>query len=99
MDYIWKVNSPLGIITLASDGENLTGLWLENQKYYAATLDKKPVLKELNIFKQTEQWLDVYFKGKDPKIKLSLAPKGSEFRQDVWKILLEIPYGKVKSKI
>ena len=31
---------------------------------------------------------------KDPKFLPSLAPEGSEFRKEVWKILLTIPYGK-----
>ena len=39
-------------------------------------------------------WLDRYFNGEKPKIsELSLAPRGSDFRQEVWKILCEIPYG------
>ena len=33
--------------------------------------------------------------GEKPDIsELKLAPKGSEFRQTVWRILCEIPYGK-----
>lgn len=42
------------------------------------------------------EWLDRYFAGKKPKIsELTLAPIGSEFRQNVWQILCEIPYGEV----
>ena len=33
--YITTLPSPVGQLTLASDGEGLTGLWLENQKYFA----------------------------------------------------------------
>ena len=36
--YITTLPSPVGQLTLASDGEGLTGLWLENQKYFAAGL-------------------------------------------------------------
>ena len=32
MDYICHYDSPLGGITLASDGSALTGLWFEGQK-------------------------------------------------------------------
>ena len=36
------------------------------------------------------------FKGEKPDIKeLSLKPQGSLFRQEVWKLLCEIPYGEV----
>ena len=31
MDYKWHYDSPLGGITLASDGEALTGLWFDGQ--------------------------------------------------------------------
>ena len=34
MTYIYNYASPLGGITLASNGESLTGLWLDGQKYF-----------------------------------------------------------------
>ena len=37
--------------------------------------------------------LDVYFSGEEPKFTPPLHPTGSVFRQEVWKILLQIPYG------
>ena len=40
-------------------------------------------------------WLDDYFEGKKPERQFKIAPKGTEFRQQVWQILLEIPYGEV----
>ena len=39
--------------------------------------------------------VDRYFAKENPSIKeIPLAPIGGEFRQKVWKILCEIPYGK-----
>lgn len=89
--------SPLGKITMASDGENLIGLWLKGQKHFEKTVEGKNALKEdISIFEKTKQWLDDYFAGKRPEIsELPLAPSGSEFRQAVWKLLCEIPYGEV----
>ena len=50
----------------------------------------------LNIFAITKDWLNRYFEGKKPQSsELPLAPIGGEFRQTVWKMLTEIPYGKV----
>jgi len=95
MTYITKINTKIGPITLASDGINLTGLWLDGQKYYAATIKEKIENKELAIFGETKKWLNEYFEGKNPKNSLKLKLEGSSFRQDVWSILLEIPYGKV----
>ncbi len=82
---------------MASDGEHLVGLWMEGQKYYAATLKGEARQnEELPIFAQTAAWLNSYFAGETPAItKLPLAPTGGEFRQAVWKILCQIPYGEV----
>ncbi len=46
MQYIQYYDSPLGRITLASDGEKLSGLWFENQKYYGSTLSEERELKK-----------------------------------------------------
>ena len=40
MEYTCRYSSPLGGITLASDGDHLTGLWFDGQKYLAATLSE-----------------------------------------------------------
>ena len=45
------------------------------------------------ILEETKKWLDLYFSGEDPNFTPSLKLRGTEFRRDVWKILLEIPYG------
>lgn len=97
MYYTTKYSSPLGVITLASDGRALSGLWLEGQKYFGGTIGEKLIVDEsLSIFYDTKNWLDRYFAGKRPEISdLPLAPAGGEFRQNVWKILCGIPYGQV----
>ena len=46
------------------------------------------------MFDEARTWLDAYFKGKEPGFLPSLEPQGSAFRQMVWKILCEIPYGR-----
>lgn len=89
--------SPIGRLTLASDGENLNGLWLENQKYFAENIPEFCVADaHLPVFETTKMWLDCYFSVGQPAIAdLPLAPQGSEFRQAVWRLLQEIPYGQV----
>ena len=92
--YVTKISSPVGNLLLSSDGQALTGLWLEGQKYFAAILDDDTVeCSELSIFRQTAEWLDAYFKKAPLPALPPLAPRGSAFRQAVWKLLLEIPYG------
>ena len=94
MDYIHYYSSPLGGITLASDGSALTGLWFDGQKYYADSLSTDCKEKALPVFEQTEQWLDFYFSGKKPDFTPPLSMRTTEFRRAVWKTMLAIPYGK-----
>ncbi len=97
MYYSTTCPSPIGPITLACDGVNLIGLWMEGQKYFGDTVLGEMVEKSnISVFNATKRWLDKYFSGKRPTISdLPLIPNGGEFRKDVWKILCDIPYGEV----
>lgn len=88
-------NSPIGNITMASDGESLCGLWFDGQKYFASTVKGETEDKTLPVFEQTKKWLDIYFSGNEPDFMPKLSLNGSEFRKAVWDILLTIPYGSV----
>ena len=94
MDYTWHYDSPLGGLTLASDGEALIGLWFDRQKYYAEALDKEHQEKQLPVFDDTCRWLDLYFSGQTPDFTPRLTMRTTVFRKKVWEILLTIPYGK-----
>ena len=59
-------NSPIGNITMASDGESLCGLWFDGQKYFASTVKGETEDKTLPVFEQTKKWLDIYFSGNEP---------------------------------
>ena len=93
MIYTYKYKSPLGHILLAADEVGITGLWFEGQKYFGNTLPDKHIPQETEILTEAKKWLDVYFSGEEPKFTPPLHPDGSTFRQAVWKILLQIPYG------
>lgn len=97
VQYICEMSSVLGTISIASDGESITGLWLHNQKYFASTLEQKNIIQanHLPIFIKAKEWLTIYLNGENPDFSLPLAPKGSQFRQSVWKILCQIPYGEL----
>ena len=94
MDYKWHYDSPLGGITLASDGEALTGLWFDGQTYFADTMSDDSKKEELPIFVQTCHWLDIYFTGREPDFTPRLKMNTTPFRKAVWEILLTIPFGK-----
>lgn len=86
--------SPLGGITLASDGTALSGLWFDGQKYFGGTLKGGCVEREVPVFCQVRRWLDKYFSGKAPDFLPPLAMEcASPFRKTVWGILLSISFG------
>jgi O6-methylguanine-DNA--protein-cysteine methyltransferase len=45
-----RYESPFGGITLASDGDALTGLWFEGQTYFGCTLSSKNDERQLPVF-------------------------------------------------
>ena len=98
--------SLVGKILIIFDEENLLGLYLESQKEFEEKLKDEEIkfieLKasedfdedEFKILKTTEDWLDKFFAGKNPGFFPNIKVNGSEFRKDVWEVLVKIPYGK-----
>ncbi|MDD4773387.1 MAG: methylated-DNA--[protein]-cysteine S-methyltransferase [Eubacteriales bacterium] len=98
MYYSARYNSPVGEILLAGDeNNNIIGLWIAGQKYIADTMPKELAERDdLAVLREGMAWLDDYFAGLKPGLsELPLAPAGSIFRQQVWKVLAEIPYGEL----
>ena len=93
MTFLQHYNSPLGGILLAADEIGLTGLWFDGQKYFARDLPAEHVEQNTPVLSEAKRWLDIYFTGREPDFTPPLHPIGSVFRQAVWEILLQIPYG------
>ena len=93
MTFLQHYNSPLGGILLAADESGLTGLWFDGQKYFARDLPAEHVEQNTPVLSEAKRWLDIYFTGREPDFTPPLHPIGSVFRQSVWEILLQIPYG------
>ena len=69
MEYKQTYQSPIGIISMKSDGENLTVLWFNesrNTSKHTGTFKNK----NLPIFEETTKWLEIYFSGKQPKFTI-----------------------------
>lgn len=93
MQFVGHYTSPLGEITLASDGYSLTGAWLEGQKNFGSTLIGEVEEQPSAAIDDARRWLDVYFSGRNPDFFPRLRLIGSEFRRRVWQLLLRVPYG------
>ncbi len=91
MNYIGQYESPIGVLTITTNKDKLTGIWFCEAD---AKRNYKELLKEeTNVMKETFSWLDTYFEGKEPEFEVPFELKGTAFRMEVWKILCEIPYG------
>lgn len=93
--YVYQTPENFSNMIMNSDGECLTGLWFEDSRDSSKhTVNCEE--KNLEIFKKTGKWLDIYFSGKKPnfipKYKIeNLTP----FRQEVIDTMNSIEYGKV----
>ena len=89
MDYITRYPSPVGPLTICSDGTAITGLWPDHAG---------KVRDDLPVLAAARDWLDRYFRGERPDPKeLPLRPAGTDFQRQVWEKLLEVPYGETRS--
>lgn len=86
-------DSPLGGMTMVSDGTALIALWFEGTRDGMRYSDRMSATTMLPVFDETQRWLDLYFVGKRPDFIPLLAPKGTPFQLRIWDILLTIPYG------
>lgn len=91
MEYRFYYHSPLGVISMASDGSVLTGLTFTETEN-----EKDPARKNVSfpVFQRTKEWLDVYFKGFIPDFTPPFRLDGTPFQKAVWEKTLAVPYGK-----
>ena len=82
-------DSPVGPLTLHSDGAALTGLEFDQPKH---PLTPSPPGSD-QVLDAARRQLDRYFAGKLRAFELPLAPRGTPFQQKVWAALRAIPYG------
>ena len=97
MIYQCTLDTPLGAATASATDNALTGFWFIGQKYYPANAQHWIEKPDYPVFAALRVWLDAYFAGENPALDLPLKPKGTDFQEAVWKILLQIPHGKLST--
>ena len=88
MELAARYESPIGVITLTSDGEAITSLRFGTLNDCASLLptDHWPLATCIH-------WLDLYFSGRQPDFTPPIKLHGTAFQCRVWQALLDIPYG------
>lgn len=88
------MDSPIGQLTLITDGTALTGVYMEEHKHAPTERGPErtgsavpPVLDE------AVRQLTAYFAGERTSFDLPVAAQGTDFQQRVWALLPTIPYG------
>lgn len=89
----------IGRLTLASDGEVLTGCWFEHDRNLERGAAGELVRDDaLAAFGPARDWLARYFAGEKPApAGLAWRADGTDFQRAVWAELERVPYGCVTS--
>lgn len=87
MTYMMTFTTPLGPMTLTSDGEAISSL------HFGAGGNDNPC----PLLEKAAEQLQEYFDGRRREFDLPLKPEGTKFQQAVWRALCDIPYGETRS--
>jgi methylated-DNA-[protein]-cysteine S-methyltransferase len=89
------MDSPVGHLTIVSDGGAIVRLHMDWDP---------PVLDPAEVGERDDaegaeavRQLAEYFAGTRTEFDLVLAPEGDDFKQQVWALLRQIPYGETRS--
>lgn len=87
--------SPLGPLTLTCGETHLIALHIGGrQSFIPRTPETVIPTADHPVLRLTVSWLERYFAGQRPRPEeLPLAPEGSSFQRQVWRLLADIPYG------
>jgi methylated-DNA-[protein]-cysteine S-methyltransferase len=97
MNYFTYTDSPIGRLLLRSDGDALTGIYMDMPGGPPRAMSEWTEDAAAHPFPETIRQLEEYFKGERREFDLPLRAQGTEFQQRAWKSLTEIPYGQTRS--
>jgi methylated-DNA-[protein]-cysteine S-methyltransferase len=83
----------LGPIYIVSDGEAIVSVQLFEEDWQQFCQQYEMIKSSSPLLENAVQQLDEYFHGKRKEFHLPLKWKGTEFQEQVWRALCEIPYG------
>ena len=89
MEYFETYQSPIGFLTVYSDGESITRVSFSEEKQQAT--------RSCSVIDLTINQLDEYFRGELLVFDIPLHSEGTGFQEIVWKELRTIPFGQTVS--
>lgn len=87
------INSPIGLLTMGTDGTAITGLHIAGDRYFTHVPADWVEDPALPVLQQAAREIDEYFAGRRTVFTLPLAVKGTSFQRAVWEKLATIPSG------
>lgn len=93
------VDSPIGKLTVASNGDAITGLYMELHKHGPVGREtwSHDTRSEIRVLRDAAQQLREYFAGTRLDFDLPLAAHGTDVQKSVWTQLSEIPFGETRT--
>jgi len=95
--FVTELNSPLGPLTLTSNGAALTGLFMRQHAHWDGVGQGWQDGGKLPVLKEAARQLTAYFASELKEFDLPLAANGTEFQRRVWQALEDIPFGRTES--
>ena len=81
--------SPVGVLRIVADGKAITGIYFGEEREGEERLN--------GLVVECRKQLMEYFAGSRKRFDLRFELTGTEFQKEVWRCLMEIPYGQTWS--
>jgi len=91
LKHVHRFMTDIGSVQVAEENGAITEVMLPGERELVGKLSKTPLLEKAAI------QISEYLQGRRQEFTLPLAPQGSDFAMKVWKEMLAIPYGKVRT--
>ncbi|MFW1755064.1 methylated-DNA--[protein]-cysteine S-methyltransferase [Acinetobacter wanghuae] len=96
LNYLY-MHSPVGRLQLVADEQALVAVLWECEKANRIRLHQLVENQNNIILIETQKQLSEYFQGYRQRFDLPLKLNGTAFQQQVWRALLNIPYGETRT--